>query len=115
MGAEYLGVDAGARDTPGFQIGGKAAKESIRSAEIKVRFLRYLNLLQRRKIQASRDVVIHALPIAIFRLAIGDEYVAVRKVVEQRARFGCKWVLRAIASAVAPPDFSRGIGAGSPK
>jgi len=53
-----------------------------------------------------RGIVVLTLPISIFRVAVGDECMAVRKGIEQGARFRREWVLPAIASTVTPPDFS---------
>jgi hypothetical protein len=65
-----------------------------------------MKLSQPRHIQTPGDVVILPRTIVNFRLAICDEGMTAGKTAEKRSRLRRKWVLRAIASAVTPPDLA---------
>src|ERR1700752_5436021 len=57
-------------------------------------------------------VVVFAGVISDFRLAVGDEGVASWKSLEEVPDFVDEWMLCAVASTVAPPDFAVGFCSG---
>ena len=109
-GAKYLGVNALGRDTPRLQINGKVGKKSRRPAKIEIRVLRQPALLQGCEVEMPGEVVIPAQSIAIFRPAVRDQGMTLRKAAEKASRLGRKWMFPAVSSAVAPPDLPHRVG-----
>ena len=97
-----------ARDAPGAEIPGEAAKECRRAAQIEVGVAWHSQPLKHFEAQASRRVVIIAESITRSRFAVSDEASNARECGGEIVRLASKGMIGCISRAVQPPDLARG-------